>query len=158
VLLPYFAGERTPIQDPGARGAVLGLTLQHTRAHLFRAVLEGVAFGVRHNVETVRAAGATIERVHAVGGGAATDVWLQIVSDATGLAQQVSAVNVGASYGDAFLAGLAIGAHGWDDLSAWVKRDRTIEPNDANAAVYDARYGVYRELYEATKGLNPRLR
>jgi xylulokinase len=136
---------------------VLGLTLQHTRAHLFRAVLEGVAFGVRHNLETFRAAGATIERVHAVGGGAATDVWLQIVSDATGVAQEVAAVNVGASYGDAFLAGIAIGAHGWDDLPGWVRRDRTIEPDPANASVYDDRYAVYRELYEATKGLNRRL-
>lgn len=157
VVLPYFSGERTPILDPDARGAVLGLTLAHTRAHLFRAVLEGVAFGVRHNLETFRAAGADVARVFAVGGGASTDVWLQIVADVAGVSQRVSKVNVGASYGDAFLAGLATGAHGWGDLDAWVRLDRTIEPDTSVASVYDERYEVYRELYTATKGLAKRL-
>ena len=68
-MLPYFAGERTPIQDPDARGVIAGLTLSHTRGDLYRAALEATAFGVRHNVETMRAAGADIRRIVAVGGG-----------------------------------------------------------------------------------------
>ena len=109
VCLPYFSGERTPINDPLARGMFAGLTLSHTRAHLYRAVLEGTAFGVRHNLEAMRDMGAAPRRLVAVGGGAKNRLWLQIVSDASGLAQVVPERTIGASYGDAFLAGLATG-------------------------------------------------
>jgi len=102
LFLPYFSGERTPINDPQARGVIAGLSLAHTREQLFRAILEGVACGVRHNVETLAQIGAEVKRVVAVGGGAQTDIWLQIVSDVAGLRQEVPAVTVGACYGDAF--------------------------------------------------------
>lgn len=84
LMLPYFAGERTPIQDPNARGTIAGLTLSHTRSDIYRAALEGTAFAVRHNVDTMRSAGATLQRVVAVGGGTQGHLWTQIVSDRPG--------------------------------------------------------------------------
>jgi xylulokinase len=102
-----FSGERTPINDPQARGVIAGLTLAHTRGHLFRAVLESVAYGICHNIETFRNIGAQVRQVVAVGGGTKSRTWLQIVSDVAGIPQMVPAQTIGASYGDAFLAGVA---------------------------------------------------
>eukprot|EP01012_Entosiphon_sulcatum_P020535 TRINITY_DN25473_c0_g1_i1.p1 TRINITY_DN25473_c0_g1~~TRINITY_DN25473_c0_g1_i1.p1 ORF type:complete len:502 (-),score=81.79 TRINITY_DN25473_c0_g1_i1:43-1548(-) len=153
LVLPYFSGERTPINDPKARGVIAGLTLSHTRAHVFRAVLEGVAFGIRHNIEAFRKRGAEIKRVVAVGGGAQTDTWLQIVSDVTGLVQEVPSVTIGASYGDAFLAGVASGLLQRADIAKWARIERTIRPNAEHKDAYDTLYAQYIDLYEATKGV-----
>ena len=109
ICLPYFSGERTPINDPHARGMFAGLTLSHTRGHLYRAALEGTGFGVRHNLEAMVEMGALPERLVAVGGGAQNLLWMQIVSDVTGMRQIVPARTIGACYGDAFLAGLGSG-------------------------------------------------
>ncbi len=153
VCLPYFAGERTPINDPDARGVYAGLTLSHGLGHLYRASLEGTAYGVRHNLETMEAMGAPPKRLVAVGGGAKNPLWLQIVSDATGLPQDVPEKTIGASYGDAFLAGLATGlVPGLDSLRHWVTLAETYRPRPAEQAVYDAYYPVYRKLYESSKG------
>ncbi len=153
VCLPYFAGERTPINDPDARGVFAGLTLSHTRAHLYRAVLEGTAFGVRHNLEAMAEMGAPPRRLVAVGGGAKNQLWLQIVSDVGGVAQTVPERTIGASFGDAFLAGLATGLV--PDLGAltrdWVRVATTLEPDAEAHRRYDASYRVYRDLYEAAK-------
>jgi len=153
ICLPYFAGERTPVNDPLARGVFAGLTLSHTRAHLYRALLEGTAFGVRHNLEAMREMGATPRRLVAVGGGAKNRLWLQIVSDASGLTQVVPERTIGASYGDAFLAGLATGIV--PDLALldrdWVRITATLGPQPAARAVYDQYYPVYRSLYEHAK-------
>jgi xylulokinase len=151
VMLPYFSGERTPIDDPRARGVIAGLDLRHRREHLFRAVLEGVAYGVRHNLESFEAIGAPIRRVVAVGGGAQGDTWLRIVSDATGRTQEVPQQTIGASYGDAFLAGLVSGQVERHDLASWVGKPRTIAAELATRAQYDATYAQYLELYRATK-------
>ena len=153
VCLPYFSGERTPINDPLARGVFAGLTISHTRAHLYRAVLEGTAFGVRHNLEAIREMGAEPRRLVAVGGGAKNRLWLQIVSDAGGLAQDVPERTIGASYGDAFLAGIATGIV--SDRSAlqrdWVKIEMRLEPDPARHEAYAPYYGIYHRLYEKTK-------
>ena len=89
LALPYFAGERTPWFDPDLRGALFGLTAAHRRGHVLRALLEATAFAVRHNLETMHEAGATISSLRSGGGGAAHPLWPQIVSDVTGLAQDV---------------------------------------------------------------------
>lgn len=157
LLLPYFSGERTPINDPQARGVVAGLTLAHTQAHLFRAVLEGVGYGVRHNLETFTALGSKLRRVVAVGGGAQTDTWLQIVSDIAGVAQDVPRTTIGASYGDAFLAGLAAGKVQREDLDTWVKPEHTIQPDESRRALYDDQFELYKQLYSQTKSLVHRL-
>jgi xylulokinase len=157
LVLPYFNGERTPINDPHARGVIAGLNLSHTREHLYRATLEGVGYGVRHNLETFASIGADIRRVVAVGGGAQTDTWLQIVSDICGVAQHVPHITVGASYGDAFLAGCAAGVLERSDLEAWIQPGRTIVPNADLRPRYDEMYDNYRKLYADTRRVVYRL-
>lgn len=110
MTLPYFAGERTPLFDPDARGVLVGLTLRHGRGALYRSLLEATAFGVRHNLDAMAAAADGQTRLIAVGGGVAGGLWPQIVSDVTGLSQDLPAQGIGASYGDALLAAEAIGA------------------------------------------------
>ena len=149
VLLPYFAGERTPIQDPDARGVIAGLTLGHGRGDLYRAALEATALGVRHNVQTMRDAGAQIRRIVAVGGGTQGRLWLQIVSDVTGLVQQVPQVTIGASYGAAFLAAGAVSDPA-PAIADWNPVVTTIEPDPALAPVYDALFDRYLQLYAGT--------
>ena len=157
VCLPYFSGERTPLNDPLARGVIAGLSLAHSRDQLFRAILEGVACGVRHNVETLAQLGAHARRVVAVGGGAQTDTWLQIVSDVSGLRQEVPAITLGACYGDAFLAGCAAGLLRRDQISEWVRPGRSIDPDAALRATYDALYGDYLDLYRDSRRVVHRL-
>jgi xylulokinase len=153
VCLPYFSGERTPINDPLARGVFAGLTLSHTRAHLYRAVLEGTAFGVRHNLEAMHGMGAEPRRLVAVGGGAKSGLWLQIVSDATGLAQDVPERTIGASYGDAYLAGIATGiiADRASLARDWVQLATRLEPDQVQHRAYEPFYDVYRRLYQHAK-------
>jgi xylulokinase len=153
ICLPYFSGERTPINDPEARGVFAGMTLSHTRGHLYRAALEGTAFGVRHNLEAIERMGVSPRRLVAVGGGAKNPLWLQIVSDVTGVAQDIPERTIGASLGDAFLAGIATGII--PDRSSlqrdWVKISRRLEPDPDRHTAYGPYYSVYRNLYETTK-------
>ena len=157
VCLPYFSGERTPLNDPLARGVIAGLSLAHSRDHVFRAILEGVACGVRHNVETLAQLGAQVRRVVAVGGGAQTDTWLQIVSDVSGLRQEVPAITLGACYGDAFLAGCSAGLLRRDQIAEWVRPGRSVDPDAALRATYDALYADYLDLYRDSRRVVHRL-
>ncbi len=151
VVLPYFSGERTPIQDPDARGVIAGLTLAHGRGHLYRALLEGTAYGVRHNLEAIAALGADVRRIVAVGGGTRSRLWVQIVSDVAGVAQELPARTTGAAYGDALLAAWAVGlAPGLEALSQWVQPGETVHPAPERTARYDPYYRAYRALYPAT--------
>ncbi|MDN5900188.1 MAG: FGGY-family carbohydrate kinase [Brachybacterium sp.] len=154
LMLPYFAGERSPMSDPSARGVVAGLTLSHTRGDLYRAALEAAAYGVRHHVEALREAGVRIDRMVAVGGGTRNELWPQIVSDVTGLTQEVPRRTVGASYGTSMLAARA--AHGLD-TSAWNDIDHVCVPDPAAGARYDELYRMYRELYPATRDITHAL-
>jgi xylulokinase len=149
VCLPYFSGERTPIQDPLARGAIAGLTLRHGRGHLYRALLEATAYGVRHNLESIAELGAEVRRTVAVGGGVRGDLWPRIVSDVCGVEQEIPAVTVGASFGDALLAGIASGVLAPE--TSWSRVERTVEPNAEYRERYDELYDVYRALYPATR-------
>ncbi|MFF3816902.1 FGGY-family carbohydrate kinase [Streptomyces bluensis] len=150
LMLPYFAGERTPVADPDARGLVAGLTVEHTRGDLYRAALEATAFNVRHNVEAMRAAGARIDRVVAVGGGTRGGLWTRVVSDATGLDQEIRSVTLGASYGAAYLAAGAIGAA---DMDTWNPVRESVTPDARLRARYDELYELYRRLYPATRDI-----
>ncbi|MBO1752134.1 sugar kinase [Actinotalea sp. BY-33] len=154
LMLPYFAGERTPVMDPHARGLLAGLTLDHTRGDLYRAALEATAFGVRHNVETIRAAGGQVERVVAVGGGTRGGLWTQIVSDVTGLPQVVPRTTTGAAYG---MAHLAARSQGVGDIAAWNPPAEVRAPDLSAAARYDELYQMYRDLYPATRDISHRL-
>ncbi len=148
VLLPYFSGERTPINDPLARGVIAGLTLSHTKAHLYRAVLEGIAYGIAHNLEVIKQAGGTTNLAVAVGGGTKSLPWLQIVSDVTGVEQIVPDQTLGAAYGDAYMAGMGIG---WfdrlSDSKSWVKSSQRILPDPDRNRLYEAYYREYRDIF-----------
>lgn len=158
VVLPYFSGERTPINDPQARGTFFGLTLSHTRSHLYRAVLEGVGHGIRQHFDILKSIGAAPQEVLAVGGGTKNTAWLQIVSDISGVTQKVPLITVGASFGDAFLAGLGVGVFNTStDMRAWVKEGKTIHPNPARRRVYDVYHEIYLELYENNKNTMHKL-
>jgi xylulokinase len=149
VTLPYFAGERTPLFDPNARGVMLGMTLRHGRGHLYRALLEATAFGVRHNLEAIEGAGGHTRRLVAVGGGTRGDLWAQIVSDVTGRDQDIPTHTVGASYGDAHLAGTAAGLAPLEDC--WGEIASTTRPDPEVRELYDQLYRIYRELYLVTR-------
>lgn len=150
LLLPYFAGERTPIFDPDARGVLAGLTTGHGSAEIYRAALEGISYGVRHNLEAMGEAGGSAGRLVAVGGGTQGGLWTRIVSDVTGQEQQVPAETIGACFGDALLAGVATGIAAEPD--DWNPVATTVRPDPANTERYDAFYRHYRALYEATAG------
>ena len=153
VMLPYFSGERTPIHDPDAKGMLFGLNLTHTRADVYRALLEGIAFGTQHVMEAFAQSELAASRVEAVGGGTRNAVWLQATSDVTGLTQQVRKTTVGASYGDAFLAALGTGDVKRSDILEWNQADRLVAPRPANKDVYHRQYKTFRALYEQTKHL-----
>ncbi|MEV0730466.1 FGGY-family carbohydrate kinase [Polymorphospora sp. NPDC050346] len=151
VTLPYFAGERTPLFDPDARGTILGLTLRHGRGHLYRAALEATAYAVRHHLDAFTEAGAAPGRLVAVGGGVRGGLWTQIVSDVTGRPQELPEQTIGASYGDARLAGEAAGLVEPD--APWARTARVVAPRAEHAEVYDRLYRVYRAAYPATRDL-----
>lgn len=139
LLLPYFAGERTPVYDPEARGVWSGLTLAHTRGHLYRSALEGVALGVRHNLAAMRDSGAQARRLVAVGGGTKQRLWTQIVTDVTGLPQELPTVTVGASYGDARMAADASGV----DTTTWNPVAERLAPDHRARETYNRLYEIY---------------
>lgn len=160
IFLPYLTGERTPYPDPLARGAFVGLTVRHTQAHMTRAVLEGVAFGLRDSFELIKQAGlGRIDQVRVSGGGARSDLWRQILADV--LDSELVTVNTteGAAYGAALLAG--VGAGVWPDVDAAcdaaIRITGHTAPNSAASARYDRVYAEYQRLYPALKGSFERL-
>ncbi len=155
VILPYFAGERTPLLDPDARGTIIGLTLNHGRGHLYRALMEATAYGARHVLEVMHEAGGSGRRAYAVGGGTKGGLWPQIISDITGLTQEITEQSVGACYGDAMLIGVAGGFIEPD--ADWSPKVGTVEPNPANRARYDELYRIFRKLHPATVDLQHEL-
>ena len=153
LFLPYFSGERTPINDPLARGVAVGLLLSSTRGHLYLALLRGIAYATRANLEAMRGLGAPIRRVVAVGGGTADPLMLQLVSDASGIEQEIPGSTIGASRGDALLAGLASRLVSREDIDAWMSVDRTVRPRPETRAGHDRRYRAFGELYLATRDI-----
>ncbi|MFV2003125.1 MAG: FGGY-family carbohydrate kinase, partial [Paracoccaceae bacterium] len=155
LLLPYFSGERTPIHDTSARGCFFGLNLTHSRGDMYRAVLEGIGFATNHVMRTYEEIGQMPRRLLAVGGGTKNDVWLQATSDICGIDQIICAQTIGASYGDAFLAAVAIGAAKREDIAVWNPVQRQI--NAVPDPVYDKQYQLFRRLYEQTKDIAAQL-
>ncbi len=154
LFLPYLTGERTPHPDPLARGAFVGLTVRHTQAHLTRAILEGVAFGLRDSFELIKAAGlAEINQVRISGGGAKSALWRQILADV--FQAELATVNTteGAAFGAALLAGVGAGA--WSDVDeaceVSIKVTGSTEPQPEAVARYEPFYAEYRRLYPALK-------
>jgi len=153
MFLPYLTGERTPHADPHARGAFVGLTLGHTRGHLVRAVMEGVAMGLRDSLELIRGMGLSVTEIRVSGGGARSRLWRQILADVFQTDTVVATATEGAAYGAALLAGVGGGVFGSVeqacDATIGVK-DR-VEPNPAQVELYERVYRVYRDLYPALR-------
>lgn len=153
-VLPYFAGERTPINAPDAKGVIFGLSLQSKPGDIFRALQESIGYGIKHNIEEMRGQGAQAERIIAIGGASESRQLMQIISDITGVSQFIPDVNLGACYGDAFLA--AVGAGCFNDSTEsgrWVGIADEIVPNTSLFEFYEEGYKKYRALYESTRHL-----
>jgi xylulokinase len=154
-FLPYLAGERTPHADPHARGAFTGLSLRHDRGALVRAVLEGVAYGLRDSVEILRQLGVepTVGRVS--GGGARSALWVRILASVLQLPIERTEVDAGSAFGAALLAGVAAGAFAdvHDAVARCVRVTDVVEPDPTWVAAYDVGYDRFRSLYPALRPL-----
>jgi ribulokinase len=153
LFLPYLMGERSPIWDGKASGAFVGLSLYHKREHLYRAVLEGVTFALRHNIEAGASSDAPLdEALIVVGGAARSDLWMQIIADVTGRPVQTIEQEVEAAMGAALLAAYGIGLIDAEDVRrGWVTLMPRAQPNARAASIYDSMFASYKALYPALK-------
>jgi xylulokinase len=152
---PYLMGERTPHTDPDVRGAFLGLAASHTRAHLIRAVLEGVAFSQQDSFEIFRELGVPATKIRVGGGGARSALWREIQATVYGHPVETVVAEEGAAYGAALLAG--VGAGIWESVDAAcdvaVKSASITPPKPQAAAVIAERYGQYKRIYPAIRSI-----
>jgi xylulokinase len=154
VVLPYFSGERTPINDPKAKGMMFGFNLLHTREHVYNACLEGVGYGIAQHFDIFDEREIGTRKVMAVGGGTKNPKWLQIVSDISGKTQHIAENNLGAAYGDALLAALGAGFYRSSrEIADIVRVKSTILPDPGNTTAYAPYRKLYARLYEATKDI-----
>lgn len=148
VVLPYFLGEKTPLFDPNARGIIFGLTLTHTRAHIFRAILESVIYGFKHHIEVIEEMGHKPRQIIATDGGAKSKLWCQIAADVLGEPVKAFPSHPGSALGVAFLAGMQAGLYSeWSDINRFLTDYQLYTPNPAATKVYEKAYTLYRELY-----------
>ncbi|MFQ1020727.1 xylulokinase [Tardisphaera saccharovorans] len=153
IFLPYLSGERTPHGDPDARGVFFGLSLKHTKRHMARAVLEGVAYGLRDSFELMTAMGVTPSEFRIMGGGSKSPLWRKIIADVFGRPIYTMEVDEGSSYGAAILGAVGAGAFSRveDAVKAMVKTKDFAEADAENHRIYDAWYQLYRSLYPSLK-------
>lgn len=153
ILLPYLMGERTPYPDPNARGVFFGLTLRHKKNQLVRAVMEGVAYGVKDSLGRLKEAGIEVEQVRVSGGGARSPVWRQIQADVCGVGVLTTEVDEGPAFGAALLAGVGVGVHESVERACEeaVKIVSKTMPVPENVNTYGEYYKIYRPLYGALK-------
>ena len=153
---PYLMGERTPHLDPNARAALVGLSASHTRAHIIRAILEGVAFSLRDSFTIFAEMKVPVNRIRLGGGGARSPLWRQIQADVYRHAVEIVEAEEGAAYGAAILAG--VGAEHWKSVDeacdAVVRTAHRIEPNQSSSAVLDRAYLSYRRIYPALQQIS----
>ena len=156
---PYLMGERTPHLDPNARGALVGITAQHTRAHIIRAILEGVAFSLRDSLTLFQELGVPIESIRLGGGGARSPLWQQIQADIYGMPVELIETDEGAAYGAALLAGVGVG--NWPSVEAAcetaVRVAKSVQPNPKTVAKMNLQYQEYGKVYPALRGIRYRF-
>jgi xylulokinase len=159
IFLPYLSGERTPHLDPDLRGAFAGLTLRHTRAHLTRAVMEGVTFSLKDCLDLMTGLGLAIGEVRVTGGGARSPLWRQMLADVFGLPIRRTRVDEGPAFGAALLAGVAAGAYrSVDEACTLVQpRPETEKPDTGHTAAYARYHAAYKELYASMSRVIHRL-
>lgn len=159
LLLPHFAGSGTPTFDTASKGAVLGLTFGTSKAEVAKAILEGLTFELRVNLDLLKRGGVEIEELRAIGGGARSALWLQLKADITGIPVVAPRVTDAACWGAALLAGYGAGC--FDSIAeaaqATVHLERRYEPHSARVAAYRERYELYRDMYPTLKDLLHRI-
>lgn len=147
LCLPYFLGEKSPIHDPDLRGVFAGMHLGHTRADMYRSVLEAIAFGFRHHVDVFREIGVPLHRVMITNGGSTSTLWKQIHADVLGLDMHPVRGHPGASLGAAVIAAIGVGAlDDWSDAAKFVTLDTPYSPDPARHDTYDTAYVTWRDL------------
>jgi xylulokinase len=150
LCLPYFLGEKSPIHDPDLRGVFAGMHLGHTRADLYRSVLEGIAFGFRHHVEVFADIGIPMSRVMITNGGSRSTLWKQIHADVLGIEMRPVRGHPGASLGAAVIAAIGTGAlDDWSDVTRFITLDQPVVPDRTRTSTYDDAYRTWRELGDA---------
>ena len=156
VFLPYLQGERTPHADPDARGAFVGLQLRHDRGALVRAVLEGVAFGLRDSLDLLRQLGVDVTSARVSGGGARSGLWLRICASVLGLPLERTVADEGSAYGAALLGGVAGGVFGdvHEAVAAAIRTSDLVEPDPGWHDSYAELHARYRALYPALRDLD----
>jgi xylulokinase len=153
IFLPYMAGERSPIWDTKAKGVYFGLDYSKTRQHMIRSAFEGVAYSLRHNLETAESTGAYVNELHAMGGAANSLVWTQIKADVTGKKIAVPASDTATTLGAALLAGVGVGIYKdfEEAVNQTVQIKRVHEPDMEKNKAYQKYFDIYLELYEKLK-------
>jgi len=154
IVLPYFSGERTPINDPLARGLILGLTVYHNRAHIYRALLEGTAYSFQHHLDIFKQNNFPVSRVIACGGGTKGNLWPQIVSDVIGYDQFIPNSSLGAEIGSAYIAAIAIGlVTDLNSIKKFIKKKnpKRIKSDPEKHKIYREYYQLYRSIYNNIK-------
>jgi len=158
ILLPYFIGEKTPIQDPFARGTLVGLSLNHTLAHIYHAVLEGISYGFYHHLKVFEEHGMKPTTARCCNGGSRSKLWKKITADVLGIRLEQVADHPGSSLGAAFCAGMGIAAFSrWSEIEKFIKVSTVIEPDLENHLKYQKLFSLYREIYDSLKDKFPRL-
>lgn len=149
LILPYFMGERTPLWDPTARGTILGLTLYHTKDHLFRALMEAAAYSLCHSIETGEKIGLRLKKqTRVVGGVTKSRLWTRILADVTGREMLIPSGGIGAPLGDALLAGIGVDLiEDHRAIEDWTHMERVVTPDIKANGLYAKYYALYRGLY-----------
>ncbi len=151
IFLPYMAGERSPLWMPEAKGVFCGLHFGTTRADIIRAVMEGVAFALRHNLETAREAGCAPAVLRSTGGSASSDVWMRIKASVTGCRMVAASSSLATARGAALMAGIGVGAvDGWQEWKNTEENEKVYSPAENLKTAYDAGFGKYLALSSAT--------
>lgn len=150
VVLPYFMGERSPVWDTNARGVIFGLSLAHTKAHVYRAFLEAIAYSLRHSMESTNTN--LGDHILVAGGVAKSKLWVQIIADVTGYSVVCPVNDVEANLGDVILAGVGTGLLTFDDVKDWQVLDKKVTPNPEAHIIYNEYYKLYHSIYENLKG------
>jgi len=148
VLLPYFIGEKTPIFDPLARGLLFGLTLQHTRAHIYHAILEGISYGFYHHLEVLSERGFGVNLVRVANGGARSALWRKVTADVIGHPLEEVANHPGSSLGAAFVAGMGVKAFdSWADIERYIQVAAVTQPDMEQHEKYKQLFQLYKQIY-----------
>ena len=160
IYLPYLMGERTPILDPNARGVFFGLSAMHTKAHMARAVIEGVSYSLRDCLEILSEMQISLLRMTLCGGGAKSPLWRQMLSDVYGISVTILESNEGAALGAAILGGCAAGIYSSveEGCKICIRGGKQIKPNTDAHAEYNRFYGIYRTIYPQLKNAFAKLK